>query len=419
MLAIVLGLTLLLAYLVGAIPFGYLIARARGVDILRHGSGNIGATNVGRVLGRRFGILCFVLDCAKGALPVALARLLAEPTSAEQSLALGPDLFPVTAGLAAFLGHLFPIYLRFRGGKGVATAAGVVAVLLWQPALVALVVWISVVAASRTVSLASISAAVALVLARFGLLEAPFSHENTIGTLFCLLAAALVIFKHRSNMSRLWHGTENRLKDSAAMLTLIKTIHVLALGLWFGTVIFFTLVVAIVLLRTFEGLAVERPPWLPVADNLDKDQAIRLFGFAIGPLFPWFFLMQGVCGLLAAGTALGLPAGSAPTVQKVRSGVLIAALLTVAAGWPLAQKVSHLRLERYAADATVAEQARAAFGAWHTYSLLLSFVTIFLVAIGMALAAQLPSAPAEPAAAPPKDEAVLTSLDRAEHQSTG
>src|SRR5215469_15490994 len=118
MAALSLGLTLLLSYLVGAIPFGYLIARWRGVDILKQGSGNIGATNVGRVLGRPFGILVFLLDFTKGALPA----LLANGWSATHELDLPSHSLPVAAAVAAFLGHLYPVYLRFRGGKGVATA---------------------------------------------------------------------------------------------------------------------------------------------------------------------------------------------------------------------------------------------------------------------------------------------------------
>src|SRR6516164_4689680 len=101
------------AYLLGAVPFGYLVARARGVDLLRQGSGNIGATNVARVLGLRWGIVVFFLDFAKGALPVLLAQQL--PRAGE---GLPPQSLPVGAGVAALLGHLFPIYLRFRGGKG-------------------------------------------------------------------------------------------------------------------------------------------------------------------------------------------------------------------------------------------------------------------------------------------------------------
>lgn len=207
----VLGLTLLFAYLVGAIPFGLLIARARGVDILAHGSGNIGATNVGRVLGRRFGILCFLLDFAKGALPVAVALYVRNHTDAEAELGLGPDLLPVAAGLAAFLGHIFPVYLRFHGGKGVATGAGVVAVLLPLEAGGAILVWIAVVLASRYVSLASIVAALSLVVLRLTLVAAPFAGDHFILTLFCLIAGILVIVKHRSNIGRLLRGNENRI----------------------------------------------------------------------------------------------------------------------------------------------------------------------------------------------------------------
>src|SRR5713101_761686 len=109
-----LGLTLAASYLIGGVPFGWLVARWRGVDILRQGSGNIGATNVGRLLGRRLGILVFCLDFAKGALPVAIAYRVTACTEP----VLGADGLAVAAGLAAFLGHMFPIYLRFRGGKG-------------------------------------------------------------------------------------------------------------------------------------------------------------------------------------------------------------------------------------------------------------------------------------------------------------
>src|SRR5438552_2287286 len=131
----------LAAYLIGAIPFGYLVARSRGVDILQQGSGNIGATNVGRVLGKRFGILVFAFDFAKGAAPALLARWLTTPEIAE---VVGRDGLPVLAGLAAFLGHMFPVYLRFRGGKGVATGAGVVSVLVPIPTAGALVAWLLV-----------------------------------------------------------------------------------------------------------------------------------------------------------------------------------------------------------------------------------------------------------------------------------
>src|SRR6266849_4997641 len=114
---LVITLTFLAAYFIGAIPFGYLIARRRGVDILRQGSGNIGATNVGRILGWRFGVLVFLLDFAKGTLPALAAAWLAERVGS----GLPAHSLEVAAGLAAFLGHMFPIYLGFHGGKGVAT----------------------------------------------------------------------------------------------------------------------------------------------------------------------------------------------------------------------------------------------------------------------------------------------------------
>src|SRR6185312_16210243 len=141
MTGLALGLTLLVSYLVGAIPFGYLVGRWRGVDILKQGSGNIGATNVGRILGRPFGVLVFLLDFAKGALPAWIAFA----WSSSHQLDLPPDSLPVAAAVAAFLGHLFPIYLRFHGGKGVATAAGAVCVLVPGPALAALLTWLVVV----------------------------------------------------------------------------------------------------------------------------------------------------------------------------------------------------------------------------------------------------------------------------------
>src|SRR5262245_21234928 len=151
--------TFLLAYLVGAIPFGYLVGRWRGVDIFSQGSGNIGATNVGRVLGRRFGVLVFVLDFAKGALPAATAAWLVKSPVSQVGHLLPPGTLPVVVGLAAFLGHLFPIYIHFRGGKGVATGAGVVAVLLPGPALGAVLVWLALICATRYASLASMLAA--------------------------------------------------------------------------------------------------------------------------------------------------------------------------------------------------------------------------------------------------------------------
>ena len=195
------------SYLIGAIPFGYLIARARGVNIVEHGSGNIGATNVGRVLGRRFGILAFLLDFTKGAVPVLIASGLAVRMESSAPL----DAFGVTAGLTAFLGHLFPIYLRFRGGKGVATGAGVVAVLVPWPALAGLLTWIILVALTRFVSLGSLCAVLVLCLVQVGLELLGAREARPILTVFCFVAATLVFVRHRANLSRLVKGTENRI----------------------------------------------------------------------------------------------------------------------------------------------------------------------------------------------------------------
>ena len=407
-------LAALLGYLVGAVPFGYLIGRWRGVDIFQQGSGNIGATNVGRVLGRRFGILVFVLDFLKGALPT----LIAATFSRSLRLDLPPDSLAVTAGVSAFLGHLLPVFLRFRGGKGVATGAGVVAVLLPLLALAAALTWLVVVSASRYVSLASLAAAAVLCLLRLLVTPRPFSHDHLVLTLFCLWAVALVFLRHQGNIRRLLAGRENRLEDSTTMLNLGKILHVLAVGLWFGTVGFF-LVVGLSLFGTFEKLAEDtnRPAWFPVArlydkprpsekfpDPLLREQGTRAAGTAVGPMFGWYFAIQAACGLAAVVTALAwlrFPR----RLHRVRVAVLVLALLTVAGGWALERKVDQLlgpRNERTdavlkstqptAEEIGAAEQARASFGMWHGLSMLLNLATVLLVTLAMALAAFLPAA---------------------------
>jgi acyl phosphate:glycerol-3-phosphate acyltransferase len=380
---LVLTVIALAAYLIGAIPFGYLIARGRGVDILHQGSGNIGATNVGRVLGRRFGILVFVLDFAKGAVPVLVATGLAWP--------LPPGSLEVTAGLAAFLGHLFPVYLGFHGGKGVATGAGVVAVLFPGPTFGAVLVWLAVVAATGYVSLGSLTAAAVLCVLRLVGTAEPFAPDHRILTVFCFVTAALVAARHRSNIGRLIRGNENRLRDSGTMFLLSKILHVLAVGLWFGSVVFFSLA-APAIFQSFGALVdqrAERPSWL--TQPLTTDQANQLAGLAVGPIFPRYFLVQGLCGLVALVTALGWTRGAGATVHTVRFYVLLAAFALVLISWPVAQKVSALRVERYASDAALAAAAKANFTTWHLYSLSLNMLTVVLVAVAMGLAASLPS----------------------------
>jgi acyl-phosphate glycerol 3-phosphate acyltransferase len=406
----------ILAYLIGSIPFGYLVARSRGVDIFRHGSGNIGATNVGRVLGKRLGVLVFLLDFAKGAVPVWLALHAAEWfNGADADFPLAKTL-GVVAGLGAFLGHLFPLYLRFRGGKGVATGAGIIVVLVPGPALGALLTWVAVVCAGRYVSLASLAAALALCVLQL-LTEQPFAPVNVTITVFCFLAAVLVFLRHRANVVRLLHGTENRIQDGPAMFLFTKTLHVLSLGLWFGTLVFFTFVVGLTLFHTFESIGADvkdRPNWFPPTpaflksgEQIDgpKEQGTRAAGTAVGPIFPLYFLLQGICGLLALATAWAWTGSQPPRkIHKVRVAVLLPALVTVLIGWPLEQKVSELRIPRYEetdrylqakpgedkAALEAALEARKEFGLWHMLSLFLNFGTVILVGVGMALAAQLP-----------------------------
>lgn len=188
-----LSILLALSYLLGSVPFGVLIARYKKVDIRRHGSGNIGATNVNRALGKKAGVLTLVLDCAKGALPVALAQNFT-----------GDDFQAAGAGMAAFLGHLFPVFLKFKGGKGVATGLGVFLYATPLAALCCVAVFAVAVAVSRYVSLGSMLAALSLPL--FGcLLQVPVSYGYASGAV-----AVLIVFKHRANIERLLAGTENK-----------------------------------------------------------------------------------------------------------------------------------------------------------------------------------------------------------------
>lgn len=200
-----------LAFLSGSVPFGLLIARARGVDIREHGSGNIGATNVGRVLGRRLGVLCFVLDVLKGLVPTLAAGLLAGVAG---SRAVPADLAWAWLGVmaASILGHIFSPFLRFRGGKGVATGLGsllAVFPLLTIPALVAAIAWGTTLKLTRYVSLSSIVAATVLPIATAILLltfatDTPPLPWISVTTLLC----GLVVLRHRANIGRLLKGVE-------------------------------------------------------------------------------------------------------------------------------------------------------------------------------------------------------------------
>ena len=186
-----------LAYLLGSIPFGYLLVRIfRKEDIRAIGSGNIGATNVARSGAKGLGVATLLLDLGKGFVAVRLA----------QHLIPGNYDLAVLAGVAAVLGHVFPLWLKFRGGKGVASALGVFLALTWPSALGILAVFIAVVMLTRYVSLASILAA-----ASFPLFAIYFVNLRTPLVLFgFLFIPALVIAKHHQNISRLLAGTESR-----------------------------------------------------------------------------------------------------------------------------------------------------------------------------------------------------------------
>lgn len=205
-------------YLLGSVPFGLLIGLSRGVDIRKEGSGNIGATNVSRLLGRKWGKICFFLDISKGLIPVLLAwfylRTIGQVETGSMSLiAQGAILL---TGAACILGHIFSIFLRLRGGKGVSTWLGVL-LGIWPyftvTAVFVLCIWAAVWGITRYVSLASIMAAIAFPVGFFVLVYQIDSWElRKLWLLFaysCVMAA-LIIFRHRSNIVRLLAGTESR-----------------------------------------------------------------------------------------------------------------------------------------------------------------------------------------------------------------
>ena len=208
------------AYLLGSIPFGVLIARAHGKDLRAIGSGNIGATNVARALGRKWAYVCFVLDVLKGAIPMLATFPLVRALSSQSETGKAALLWLwLAVGCAAILGHVFPVYLKFKGGKGVSTSFGV-ALGLWPyftvPALVAIAMWIVTVLIGRYVSLASITASVTFPLVL--ILTILFVPSWDFTDLWPLLIAAciiplMVIIRHRENLQRLISGTENKISN--------------------------------------------------------------------------------------------------------------------------------------------------------------------------------------------------------------
>jgi glycerol-3-phosphate acyltransferase PlsY len=211
-----LTLPLLLAgYLLGSIPSGYLAGRwLMGLDIRREGSGSTGATNVLRVVGKGPALVVFLVDVLKGTAAVVLAKLLLEPLGTP----LGPagwmiDSVVVATGLAALAGHIWPVWLGWRGGKAVATALGMLLGLAWPVGLACFGIFLAVLSLSRIVSLSSVVAAVGLPLLMLGWFQHQAMGLRWPYLVLALLTSLLVIWRHRSNLGRLLAGTEPRLGE--------------------------------------------------------------------------------------------------------------------------------------------------------------------------------------------------------------
>jgi glycerol-3-phosphate acyltransferase PlsY len=193
-------------YLVGSLPTGYLMGLSRGIDIRRQGSGNIGATNVGRVLGRNWGVAAFACDFLKGFLPLFLVRRFFLPDAGSWTASL----LLVACGMAAILGHNYTPWLGFKGGKGIATSAGVLGALVPWVLAVALSLWIIAVLLTRIVSIGSLLASAVLPVA-----SAWFYPGEWVYFGFASFAGGLATWRHRSNIQRLLAGTESRISFSS------------------------------------------------------------------------------------------------------------------------------------------------------------------------------------------------------------
>jgi acyl phosphate:glycerol-3-phosphate acyltransferase len=194
------------SYLLGSIPFGYLAGRLVGIDIRQAGSGNVGATNVVRVLGKGYGYPVFALDVLKGFAAVKIAMLMAPGGPPEWN---SPEMFGILAAVSSVLGHLYPPWLKFRGGKGVATSAGALLALTPVATLIGAAIWIIVFWLTRYVSLASITAAIVLPIVIL-LVSSRDQNKGKLLVYASACVAVVVIWRHRSNVSRLMRGAEPR-----------------------------------------------------------------------------------------------------------------------------------------------------------------------------------------------------------------
>jgi glycerol-3-phosphate acyltransferase PlsY len=205
------GLIALTAYLFGSLPTGFLVGQMRGIDIRSVGSGNIGATNVLRALGKPAGVFVFLVDALKGwvavaILPEVVARALGVTTGGAAGGAVAVEGYAqIVAGVFAILGHNYTCWLKFKGGKGIATSAGVLLALVPWALLTIFVIWVIVCALTRYVSLGSLAASAALPFASWA------THESLPKVLVTGAMGLLAIYKHRGNIQRLFQGTEPRL----------------------------------------------------------------------------------------------------------------------------------------------------------------------------------------------------------------
>jgi acyl phosphate:glycerol-3-phosphate acyltransferase len=197
-----------LSYLIGSFPTGYLVGRLAGTDIRKVGSGNIGATNVLRMLGKPYGYTVFVFDFLKGAVAVTLSILIVSRIRPDYH---ETELIGIITGVLCVIGHSYPVWLGFKGGKGVATSAGVLFGLMPVAALIVMLIWLITFQATKYVSVASIVAVITLPVAVFAMVH--FRKTNGMALVyFSIGLTVLVIWRHRSNLSRLVKGTEQSFK---------------------------------------------------------------------------------------------------------------------------------------------------------------------------------------------------------------
>ena len=203
----------LLGFLLGSIPFGLLMGKIKGIDIRQHGSGNIGGTNVFRILGKQSGITCLLLDFTKGLVPVLIARNMVEPMMAEQQFTA--QSIEVLTALASIMGHNYSPWIGFKGGKGIATTAGAITALMPFGLVLLILVWAIFTFTTKYVSVGSIAAAASLPI--LVITGSAYHGKLANGTwnkplfIFSLIAAILAIWKHRANIARLKAGTENHI----------------------------------------------------------------------------------------------------------------------------------------------------------------------------------------------------------------